>query len=87
VIEGAIETVWFDAARRLVRFRRRVTIRSTDGRVERREWLQQKHPPSTGEMERWLAESGFAVEHLWGGRDRDAYDERSPRAVFWAVRR
>jgi hypothetical protein len=85
-VEGTCETIWYDAGKRLVRFRRTATVRSPDGRVQRREWIQQKHPPSTSEMTTWLGRHGFRIEELWGDRHRSPYSAQSPRAVFWARR-
>ena len=87
VVAGTIETIWHDSAKRLVKFRRTTTVLSPDGKVRRHEWVQQKHPPSTDEMRSWLMERGFAIEQLWGDRQRSQYRPTSERAVFWAVRR
>jgi len=86
-VRGTSETIWHDAERRLVRFRRTVTIRMSDGNVRNREWTQQKHPPSTEEMRGWLTKHGFIIEKLWGDRHRSPYTENSGRAIFWAVKR
>ena len=83
-IYGASETVWYDEKRRLVRFHRSVTVQTKDGDIRRREWTQQKHPPSTLEMSVWLNTHGFVTEHLWGDRQRASYSSESERAVFWA---
>jgi SAM-dependent methyltransferase len=83
-IQGTSETIWYDPTQRLARFRRTVTIQTPDGRVQKREWVQQKHPPSTQEMLAWLRRHGFVVEELWGNRHREPYTSSSPRAVFWA---
>jgi len=85
-VEGTCETIWHDAARRLARFRRTVMIRAPDGSVRKRQWTQQKHPPSRGEMSGWLHKHGFVVEQLWGDRHRSPYTDESGRAVFWARR-
>lgn len=86
-IQGTRETIWYDKPRRLVRFRRTVTIRTSDGQVHTRGWVQQKRPPSTEEMSGWLQAHGFVIEKLWGSRHQEPYADRSPRAVFWARKR
>jgi len=85
-VRGTSETIWHDAAQRLVRFRRTVTITTPDGRVQKREWMQQKHPPSATEMSGWLRAHRFAVEALWGDRHRSPFGNASGRAIFWARR-
>ena len=85
-IRGTSETIWHDAARRLVRFRRTVTIETPDGHVQKREWIQQKHPPGTEEMSDWLHKHGFVIEEIWGNRHRAPYTSASGRAIFWARR-
>ncbi|MFH1571771.1 MAG: hypothetical protein ABIL09_27525, partial [Gemmatimonadota bacterium] len=84
VLAGTTEVIWFSAEERLVRFRRTVVVRFPDGTTRRREWIEQKHPPSTAEMLGWLAGCGFRVEHLWGDRARSPYSPASGRAVIWA---
>jgi SAM-dependent methyltransferase len=83
-IHGASETVWYAEKQRLVRFRRSVTIQAKDGNIQRKEWIQQKHPPSAEEMSAWLNKYGFVTEHLWGDRQRAPYSSASERVVFWA---
>jgi SAM-dependent methyltransferase len=85
-VRGTSETIWYDAAQRLVRFRRAVTIERPDRRVQKREWIQQKHPPSTEEMSGWLHAHGFVIEALWGSRHRAPYTSDAERAIFWARR-
>ncbi len=83
-IQGTLETLWYDAGRRLIRFRRTATIRTPEGETYTREVIQQKHPPSTEEMADWLKAHGFVVEALWGDRRRAPYRPTSPQAIFWA---
>jgi SAM-dependent methyltransferase len=83
-VRGTTETIWHDVTQRLVRFRRTVTIESPDGAVQKKEWTQQKHPPSTKEMSEWLQKHGFVMEELWGDRHRSPYSDESGRAIFWA---
>jgi len=83
-VKGTTETLWFDVQKRLVRFRRTVEIMTPDGKTRRKEWVEQKHPPSTVEMQGWLRKHGFVIEELWGDRRRSPYTARSSRAIFWA---
>jgi SAM-dependent methyltransferase len=83
-VESFMETTWFDAPRRLVRFRRWTEITAPDGRKTIREYVQQKHPVSAGEVRSWLEQSGFVIEHLFGNRRGTPYTENSGRAIFWA---
>jgi len=86
-LEGAGETIWWDAPRRLVRFRRSVTVTLPDGSTTSEEWIQQKHPPSVAVMRTWLEEHGFTIEQLYGDRSGSPYVQTSPRAIFWAKRK
>ena len=86
-LEGTSEVIWFDAEARLCRSRRALTITRPDGTKARKEWVQQKHPPSTAEMRGWLEAHGFAVEYLYGDRAASPYTAASSRAIFWARRR
>ena len=83
-LESTIETVWFDAGRRLVRFRRCTKAILPDGRITESEYLQQKHPCSTVEVRGWLEWHGFVIEHLFGERAGAPYTDSSGRAIFWA---
>ena len=83
---GTSETIWHDAARRMVRFRRTVIIRTPDGNTQNREWIQQKRPPSTEEVRGWLTKYGFVIQELWGDRQRSPYTDGSGRAIFWAMK-
>ena len=83
-VKGSTETIWYNVKERLVHFRRTVEITTTDGRTRKKEWIEQKHPPSTVEMQTWLHKYGFVIENLWGDRKRSPYTDKSGRAVFWA---
>ena len=83
-VKGTTETMWFDVQKRLVRFRRTVEITTPDGEAKRKEWVQQKRPPSTVEMQTWLRKHGFVIEELWGDRRQASYTDGSGRAIFWA---
>jgi SAM-dependent methyltransferase len=84
LVEGFTETIWYDGPKRLWRCRRTVKLTHPDGTVATKEWVQQKHPPSTDEMRGWLERRGFAIEHLYGDRELNPYNPESPRAIFWA---
>jgi SAM-dependent methyltransferase len=86
-VESTTETIWYDAPRRLVRFRRRTQVTLPDGSVVEQEYAQQKHPVSTGKVRAWLEAHGFAVEQLYGDRAGNPYAEASKRAIFWARKR
>lgn len=83
-VQGTTETIWFDAPRRLVRFRRTATVTRPDGSTSFKEWIEQKHPPSTGEVRGWLERQAFVIEHLYGDRAGNAYTDSSSRAILWA---
>ncbi len=83
-VEGAMETIWYDVPRRLARFRRRVVVTLPDGRIVKREYIQQKHPVSMVEVQTWLERHGFTVERLYGDRAGTPYTRKSRRAIFWA---
>lgn len=83
-VTGTAETIWFDAPDRLVRFRRTLEIVTPDGKATKKEWIEQKHPPSTGEMRAWLDQYSFVIENLWGDRRQGRYTDQSGRAIFWA---
>ena len=82
--ESTIETIWYDVPRRLARFRRRTKVTLPDGSVVEQEYIQQKHPVSTAEVQTWLESQGFVVERLYGDRAGNPYTQASERAIFWA---
>lgn len=86
-IESTSETIWYDAPRRLVRFRRRTQVTLPDGSFVEKECVQQKHPVSAVEVQAWLETHGFVVEQLYGDRAGNPYTETSGRAIFWARKR
>ena len=83
-VESTTETIWYDAPRRLVRFRRCTQVTLPDGSVVEQETIQQKHPVSTAEVQTWLESQGFIVERLYGDRAGNPYTQASERAIFWA---
>ena len=84
LVESTMETVWYDAPRRLVQLRRSTRVTLPDGRLVEKGYVQQKHPVSTCEVRTWLATYGFAVDQLYGDRAGTPYDATSERAIFWA---
>jgi hypothetical protein len=76
--------IWWDAARRLVRFRRNTKVTLPDGTAVEREFVQQKHPVSTGEVRSWLEASGFVITDSYGDHFGGPYTSVSDRAIFWA---
>jgi hypothetical protein len=83
-VESTMETIWYDAPRRLARFRRYTKVTLTDGSVVEKEYVQQKHPVSTVEVQTWLETHGFVIEQLYGDRAGNPYTKTSKRAIFWA---
>jgi SAM-dependent methyltransferase len=81
------ETIWYDAPRRLVRFRRGTTVTLPDGNTIQKEYVQQKHPVSAVEVQTWLGSHGFLVEQMYGDRAGSPYTETAGRAIFWAKKR
>jgi hypothetical protein len=85
-VESTIETIWFDAPARLVKFRRITRIHSPEsaGKVIEVEAIQQKHPVSAEEERAWLEKYGFVIDQLFGDWVGNPYIPASPRAIFWA---
>lgn len=86
-VECTRETVWFDGPRRLARFRRRTKVTFANGEVIEREYVQQKHPVSKGEVQGWLGKHGFRIEGTYGNPADVPYTDESPHAIFWARRK
>ncbi len=86
-VDSFMETIWFDASRRLVRFRRRTEVSSPEGKKVVREYIQQKHPVSTGEVRAWLEQTELVIEHLFGDRQGTPYTDHAERAIFWAIKK
>jgi SAM-dependent methyltransferase len=87
VLESFIETTWFDAPKRLVRFKRWNRITQPDGSTIEKVYTQQKHPVSAAEVRCWLEKHGFQIEQQFGDRDQSPYTDDAPRAIFWARRK
>lgn len=85
-LESRWHVVWYDAARRLIRFRRQTRIVRPDGTATEHEVVQQKHPPSGEEVAEWLEAEGFSIERRMGDYDGSVYTDDAPRAIFWARR-
>lgn len=83
-LSSSMETIWFDAARRLVRIRRRTQVRRADQSTFEREYIQQKHPVSVLEVQAWLEAHGFCIEGRYGDHEGSGYKDDSLRAIFWA---
>ena len=83
-VENTLETIWYDAPRRLVKFRRCTFISPPSGKPMQCEYVQQKHPVSRLEVETWLKQHGFIVEGLYGDRSGGPYNEAGGRMIFWA---
>jgi len=85
-VEGASETIWFDAPKRLWRAKRWTTVIFPDGQEKTTEWTQQKHPVSFGEVEGWLTGHGFVIDRTFGDRFGNPCASESTRATFWATK-
>jgi SAM-dependent methyltransferase len=79
--------LWFDANKRLVKYRRGTTITFPNGEIKKQEYQMGCHPPSTSEMRTWLETHGFIIEKLFGDRSGGPYTDDSNRAIFWARRK
>jgi len=86
-IESTMETIWFDTENRLARFRRRTKVTLSDGNIIENEYIQQKHPVSKVEVQQWLENHGFTAKQVYGDRAGNPYNEKSPRAIFWAEKK
>lgn len=83
-VESWMQTVWFDTSKRLARFKRWAETTLPDGEKVVREYYQQKHPVSAGEVQGWLESSGLIIEQQYGDRDASPYSPTTNRAIFWA---
>ncbi len=99
-VESTMETIWFDIPARLAKFRRTTRVHlpgnsagekagaphysAAAGESFEREYIQQKHPVSFGEVQTWLERSGFVIEKTFGDRAGKPYTPASARAIFWA---
>jgi SAM-dependent methyltransferase len=83
-VECTMETIWYDVSKRLARFRRRAIIQYPKGQTMASASIQQKHPVSAAEVQRWLEIHGFKIEHKSGDRKGSPFTSSSSRAIFWA---
>ncbi len=83
-LTSSTKTIWFDVPRRLARFARRTKITLPNGESTEYEYIRQTHPVSCGEVQAWLEQHGFEIEHVLGERDGSPYVETASRAIFWA---
>lgn len=72
---GGCQTVGCDIPGRIWRARRKTILEFPDGRRLEREYIQQKHPVSIGEVRGWLDTRGFIIED---------FKETPGRATYWA---
>jgi SAM-dependent methyltransferase len=86
-LESTMQTVWFDAPKRLARLRRSTRVVFPGGYAIEREYLQQKHPVSAQEVQTWLLSHGFTIEGTFGDHHGCPFEEASTRAIFWARKR
>lgn len=86
-LESYMETIWFDAPQRLVRFRRFTKVTLPNGNTVEKEYIQQKHPVSAIEIQIWLSSHDFVVEQMYGDRLGSPYEKTSQRVIFWAKKR
>ena len=86
VVDGKMQTIWFDAPKRLVRLKRLFRIEDTNGKVVVHELTQQKHPVSSDEIREWLIRYGFGTLKQFGEYIGNLYNTSSPRAIFWAYK-
>ena len=83
-IESYWEVIWYDKPEKLVRFRRSTEVKFQDGKQVSKEFFQQKHPVSMDEVKNWLESNGFIINNIYGNWTGNPYDDKSPRAIFWA---
>jgi hypothetical protein len=76
--------VWWDATKRLIRFRRTTRVTLPDGTIVERGFEQQKHPVSAGEVRSWLEAHGFTIASFCGDYAGSPFTTESERAIFWA---
>lgn len=83
-LESSMQTVAFDATRRLVCLRRVTRIIQPNGQVQVKERMQQKHPLSMAEVRDWIEYHTFILDACWGSYDGAPFTPESPRAIFLA---
>ena len=83
-VESVWEVIWFDISLRLIRYRRQTRIIHPDVTVVEKEYMQQKHPVSAGEVQQYLEKHGFVIERFYGDHIGNPCSDTSERAIFWA---
>jgi SAM-dependent methyltransferase len=83
-VESTRETIWCDAPRRLIKYRRWIKVIRQDGEFIEEEIIQQKHPVSVSEIQGWLENNKFVIDYVFGNYVREPYFDASRRAVCWA---
>jgi hypothetical protein len=79
-----METIWYDAKARLVRFRRLTRITNPDGSLSHSECIQERHPVSIAETIGWTEQAGLHVRSQFGDYDRSPCTATSNRVIVWA---
>jgi len=85
-IESWWEATWWDVPNRLIKYHRTTKVTFPDRNIVQKEYVQQKHPVSAGEVQAWLGTNGFVIKQMYGDRVASPYVETSERAIFWAVK-
>lgn len=83
-VETTTEVIWYDVMLRLVHFRRNTRLIYPDGQVIEQEYIQQKHPISVEEVQKWLSMYDFEIKGFYGDRKGQPFTKDSDRAIFWA---
>jgi SAM-dependent methyltransferase len=83
-LESSMQTVSFDAPRRVVCLRRTTRVTLPNGQVQLKERMQQKHPLSMAEVRDWITYHTFVLDACWGSYDAAPFTPESPRAIFLA---
>jgi hypothetical protein len=52
--------------------------------VYSKEFERLKHIPRIEQMETWVKEAGFQIEHMWGDHYKNPITEKTGRVVIWA---
>jgi len=87
-MQGFSEPIWVDREKRLWKAKRRIEIEFPDGKQEEISYIQQKHPVSADEINRWLKEFGFEILGIYAGtKNKKKFVKRSKRATFVAKKR
>lgn len=74
----------FDRETGMIRSMRRFSLTFADGTPYEKEAESVKHYLEPAQVERWLENSGFVLEAVYGGYDAQPIGETTSRAIFWA---